>query len=131
MGVTFGGTFQFLSWPALFFGGFSISPVDAQQQPQPGAPATDVSNIPKAITDTFDRVNIRNRPNDIAAPKNTANQDYTCLLPPLTLTRRPTITAEQLHIAAKARKGVSAGLRSYEEGKNCRWREVLPQGSAA
>jgi len=84
--------------------GFSVSPVAAQQQPQPGAPASDVSNIPKPITDTLDRVNMRNWPNDAEAGKTTAEKDDTCLLPPLTLISSPTIAAEQLQIAAKARK---------------------------
>ena len=46
--------------------GFSVTPAVAQQ-PQPGAPASDVSNIPKPVTDTFDRVRMRNAPNDAQA----------------------------------------------------------------
>jgi hypothetical protein len=64
----------------------------------------DVSNIPKPITDTFDRVNLSNRPNDAELGRTTAENDTTCLLPPLTLTNSPTIAADQLRIAAKARK---------------------------
>jgi hypothetical protein len=92
------------------FGGFvlvfSASPASAQaQRPDtPGAPASDVSNIPKPITDTFDRANLSNRPNDADLGRKTAENDTTCLLPPLILTNSPTIAADQLRIAAKARK---------------------------
>ena len=46
----------------VVFLGFSVSFLRAQQsQPnQPGAPASDVSNIPKPITDTFDKITVRN-----------------------------------------------------------------------
>jgi tetratricopeptide (TPR) repeat protein len=84
--------------------GFSVSPVAAQQQPQPGAPASDVSNLPKPITDTLDRVNMRNGRDDAPVGQKTAEKDSTCLLPPLTLVASPTIAAEQLQITAKARK---------------------------
>ena len=52
--------------------GFSVSPVAAQQQPQPGAPASDVSNLPKPITDTLDRVNMRNGRDDAHVGQKTA-----------------------------------------------------------
>src|SRR5690349_2295457 len=85
---------------------FSASHASAQgQRPDtPGAPASDVSNIPKPITDTFDRANLSNRPNDADLRRNTAENDTTCLLPPLTLTNSSTIAADQLRITAKARK---------------------------
>ena len=83
---------------------FSASPASAQRPDTPGAPASDVSNIPKPITDTFDRANLSNRPNDAELGRKTAENDTTCLLPPLTLTNSPTIAADQLRIAAKARK---------------------------
>ncbi|MGA8314133.1 MAG: hypothetical protein WB755_29180, partial [Terriglobales bacterium] len=44
--------------------GFSASPASAQRPDAPGAPASDVSNIPKPITDTFDRVNLSNSPSN-------------------------------------------------------------------
>src|SRR6266568_6584494 len=46
--------------------GFSVSPAPALQQSRPdtpGAPVADVSNIPKPIIDTLDRVNVRDSPN--------------------------------------------------------------------
>jgi tetratricopeptide (TPR) repeat protein len=82
--------------------GFSASPASAQQPSTPGAP--DVSIIPKPITDTFDRVTLRDLRNDADPGRTTADKDTTCLLPPLTLTNSPTIAADQLRIAAKARK---------------------------
>ncbi len=89
--------------------GFSASPASAQRPDAPGAPASDVSNIPKPITDTFDRVNLSNSPSNAQPGRTTtgrtiAENDTTCLLPPLTLTNSPTIAADQLRIAAKARK---------------------------
>jgi hypothetical protein len=50
-----------LALAASAFLGFVVSPMPAQLPPRPGAPASDVSNIPKPITDTFDRVDMRNR----------------------------------------------------------------------
>ena len=82
----------------------SPAPAQAQRPDTPGAPASDVSNIPKPITDTFDRANLSNRPNDAELGRKTAENDTTCLLPPLTLTNSPTVVADQLRIAAKARK---------------------------
>jgi tetratricopeptide (TPR) repeat protein len=63
-----------------------------------------VSNIPKPLTDTFDRVNLSNRPNNAAPGRTIAENDTTCLLPPLTLTNSPTVAADQSRIAAKAKK---------------------------
>jgi hypothetical protein len=85
----------------LFLGTF---PLVHAQQPQPGAPASDVSNIPKPITDTFDRVNIHGPANNSPTKGNTSEKDDTCLLSPLNLIESPTIALEQLRIAGKARK---------------------------
>jgi len=85
----------------FFLGTFRI--VHAQQ-PQPGAPASDVSNIPKPITDTFDRVNIHGPANNSPTRGNTNEKDDACLLSPLNLMESPTIAVEQLRVAAKARK---------------------------
>ena len=47
--------------------GFSVSLASAQQSPPntPGAPAGDVSNIPKPIIDILDKVALRNAPNNV------------------------------------------------------------------
>jgi hypothetical protein len=81
-----------------------IFPIVHAQQPQPGAPASDVSNIPKPITDTFDRVNIHGPTNNNPEKANTNEKEQACLLSPLNLIESPTIAVEQLRIASKARK---------------------------
>jgi tetratricopeptide (TPR) repeat protein len=63
-----------------------------------------VSNLPRPITDTLDRINIRNGPSESRAGQEPTAKDETCLLPPLTLINSPTIAAEQLEVAAKAKK---------------------------
>ena len=95
--------------------GFSASPASAQRPDTPGAPASDVSNIPKPITDTFDRVNLRNRRNDAELGRTTAENDTTCLL------RRPVADRSQ------GEKGISPGLRSFEGEKNRRSRKAFAQ----
>ena len=97
--------------------GFSPSPASAQQASTPGAPATDVSNIPKPITDTFDRVTLRNLRNDAEIGRTTGENDTTCLLPPLTLTNSPTIAADQLRVAAKARKEYHQACAALKDKK--------------
>ena len=83
--------------------GLSASPASAQLPNTPGAP-TDVSIIPKPVTDTYDKVNLSKRPNDAELGRTTSENDTPCLLPPLTVTNSPTIAADQLRISTKARK---------------------------
>jgi len=63
----------------------------------------DVSNIPKPIIDTLDRVNVRDSPNAGEQGQKITEKDVTCLLPPLTLMSSPTVAVEQLQRTAKAR----------------------------
>ena len=119
---------------------FTVVPARAQG-PQPGAPASDVSNIPKSITDTFDRVQQRNGPNNTQArreSKEGVEREQTCLLPPLTLAHSPLVTATELQVPAKARKEYSeacALLKKYKsDGAEKHLRkavEVYPKYSAA
>ncbi|HYM06349.1 MAG TPA: tetratricopeptide repeat protein, partial [Terriglobales bacterium] len=102
---------------AVFLFGFWVSPVLAQQAPQAGAPATDISNIPKPVTETLDTVHIRNLPNDMQVGKKIAEKDESCLLPPLTLTSNPTIAAAQLKITAKARKEYHQACAALKNNK--------------
>jgi hypothetical protein len=81
----------------------SILSVWAQQPPQPGAPESDVSNLPRAINDTFDRVNMRDRPKNGLSQPETVQKDDSCLLPPLTQVSSPTIAVGQLRIEASAK----------------------------
>ncbi len=83
-----------------------VAPAFAQasRPDAPGAPAGDDSIIPKSITDTFDRVRIRNAPLDARAGQKSAEKEDTCLLPPLTSVHSPTVAATALQVAPKARK---------------------------
>jgi Tfp pilus assembly protein PilF len=83
---------------------FYVLTASAQQPPQAGAPASDISNIPKTVGDTVDRVNTRNAPNDADVGKKPTETDESCLLPPLSLITRTTVAAEQLQIKPKAKK---------------------------
>jgi hypothetical protein len=86
--------------------GFSASRVAAEAQEQPGTPSVpdDQRGMPRRAIDTLEKVTLRNGPNAGEQGQRTAEQDSTCLLPPLTLVTSPTIAAEQLQITAKARK---------------------------
>lgn len=90
--------------PAIVIVAFLAWPVHAQLPPQPGAPASDVSNIPKPATDTFDRIQTRDLP-ILRQAQESAEKDESCLLPPLTLLGSPTIAADQLRVPGKAKKG--------------------------
>ncbi len=55
----------------------AVSPLSSfAQMPQPGAPASDVSNIPKPVINTADDVNMRNSPDqDRTAKKTPENKE--------------------------------------------------------
>jgi tetratricopeptide (TPR) repeat protein len=82
---------------------FLVSAVSAQQPAQSGAPLSDISNIPKSVTDTLDRVNARNDPKGEVGRKP-ADVNGSCLLAPLSLIPTSTVAAGQLRIKPKARK---------------------------
>ena len=103
-----------LMWPWLrcvapvlsgifFFFAFLVSAMSAQQPPQAGAPAADISNIPKSVGDTLDRISARAEPKGESG-KKPAETDESCLLPPLSLVRNSTVAAGQLRIKPKAKK---------------------------
>ena len=93
----------------LVFLGLSISSVWAQQQPLAGAPASDISNIPKPAVDTLDRVTLRNEPSNAQSKEKGIARDESCLLPPLTLMSSPTVAVDQLQRTAKARNEYQQG----------------------
>jgi hypothetical protein len=101
----------------VFWFGFWVSPVLAQQAPQAGAPVTDISNIPKPVSETLDTVHIRNLPNDVQVGKKITEKDTSCVLPPLTLISGPTIAASQLKITAKARKEYRQACAALKNNK--------------
>lgn len=91
-----------LGLSAIVVFALSAWPIQAQL-PQPGAPASDVSNIPKPATDIFQGVQTRNMP-IVRQAQESAEKDDLCLLPPLTFLTSPTVAAEQLRIPGKAKK---------------------------
>jgi len=92
--------------------------IASAQQPQPGAPAGDISNIPKSITDTVDRIGVRN-PNAPRVGQNavTKSKEDSCLLPPLTLISSPTISVKQLHLSAGARRQYRQACSTLRKGQ--------------
>jgi tetratricopeptide (TPR) repeat protein len=80
-----------------------------QQQPLAGAPASDISNIPKPSVDTLDKVTLRNGLSDGETKEKGIARDESCLLPPLTLMPRPTVALGQLQRIAKARDEYQQG----------------------
>jgi tetratricopeptide (TPR) repeat protein len=91
-----------------------------QSQPNaPGAPASDVSNIPKPIMDTLDRVNQRDAPRAVGEQgSKAAEKEVTCLLPPLTLMSSPAVAVEQLQRAGRARSEYQQGCAALRRKKS-------------
>ncbi len=96
--------------------GFAIVPVFAQG-PTPGAPAGDVSNIPKPITGTFDQVRTRNGASSVPTEPKGRDEEFACLLPPLSLVRSPIVTAGRLQTPAKARKEYEEACAALKDKK--------------
>ena len=94
-------------------------PLPQSQPNAPGAPALDVSNIPKPIIDTLDRVNQRDAPRAVGEQgSKTAEKEVTCLLPPLTLMSSPAVAVEQLQRAARARSEYHQGCAALRKKKS-------------
>ena len=93
---------------------FLVAAVYAQQPAQSGAPVSDISNIPKSVTDTLDGVNARNQPRGEAGKKPTGAND-SCLLPPLSLIPNSTVAAGQLRIKPKATKEYFQGCAALQK----------------
>ena len=101
--------------------GFPISSAYSQTVPPntPGAPVGDISNIPKGITDTMDRVAIRNGARDsVTQGKKVAEPEANCLFPPLSLITSPVIGIEELRRTAKARNEYWQGCVALKKKKN-------------
>jgi cytochrome c-type biogenesis protein CcmH/NrfG len=84
---------------------------------QPGAPATDVSNLPKPIDDTLDRIRVRDLHEMTPAGEKKNETEATCLLPPLTLVRSPVVAAPALAVPPKARKEYSEACAALKDKK--------------
>ena len=86
---------------------FPISSAYPQTVPlpnTPGAPAGDISNIPKGIIDTMNGIATRDGPRDSGMQgKKFVEPEASCLFPPLSFITNPLIGVEGLQRTAKAR----------------------------
>src|SRR4029077_13092977 len=102
----------------LFFAALSLCHSSAQVPIEPGAPAGDISQLPREVTRTLDGVNERNGPADARLPKKKLQADGSCLLPPLaSISPAPTVAAEQLKIPGKASKEYAEACGALRNGK--------------
>src|SRR5262249_10295735 len=84
----------------------------------PGAPAGDISNIPKEITDTMNKVATRNGAGDnVVQGKSIAQSEATCLFAPLSLIKSPTISVQELKRTAKSRSEYWEGCLALKKKK--------------
>src|SRR5215813_9905411 len=98
-----------------------ISSANPQTVPPntPGAPAGDISNIPKEITNTMEGVGIRNGARDsITQGKKIAEPEANCLFPPLSLIRSRLVGIEELKRTEKARNEYWQGCVALRKKKN-------------
>src|SRR5215469_3602268 len=82
-----------------------LGPAVAAQQPMPqmGAPTSDISNLPRPIDETMDRVRIRDIRKDQPVEQRTAAENENCLLPPLSGMHSPVISAAALAVPVKSK----------------------------
>jgi predicted Zn-dependent protease len=59
---------------------------------------------PEPVTDTFERVEMRNAPNNAQVGQKTIGKEDACLLLPLTLVHSPTMVTAALQVPEKAKK---------------------------
>jgi tetratricopeptide (TPR) repeat protein len=100
---------------ALFLSCLAFPPAAAAQQA--GAPATDVSNLPRPINDTFDRIQVRDLHEKAAALEKKNETEDSCLLPPLTFLRSSVVAATALAVPPKAKKEYSEACAALKEKK--------------
>ena len=104
-----------LTISVLFVSCFSFAPAAVAQQA--GAPATDVSNLPRPINDTFDRVQVRDLREKAPAGEKKNETEDSCLLPPLTLVHRPVVAATTLAVPPKAKKEYNEACAALKDKK--------------
>jgi tetratricopeptide (TPR) repeat protein len=90
-------------------------PMAAAQQA--GAPASDVSNLPRPINETFDRIQVRDIKEKTTAEEKKTETEDSCLLPPLTLVHSPVVAAPALAIPPKAKKEYSEACAALKDKK--------------
>ena len=104
-----------IGFSAMLVSCLSFAPVAVAQEA--GAPATDVSNIPRGINDTFNRVQVRDLHENTPAVEKKSETEDSCLLPPLTLVRTPVVAATTLAVPPKAKKDYSEACAALKDKK--------------
>src|SRR6516164_4255562 len=96
-----------------------LGPAAVAQQPMPqmGAPGSDISNLPRPIDETMDRVRIRDMGKDRPAEQKTAPENENCLLPPLSGMHSPVISAAALAVPAKSKYEYFEACAALRKGK--------------
>jgi cytochrome c-type biogenesis protein CcmH/NrfG len=103
------------AFSALLVSCFSFAPSAVAQQA--GAPATDVSNLPRPINDTFDRVQVRDLHEGHPAVEKKSETEDSCLLPPLTSLHSPVVAATALAVPPKAKNEYSEACAALKDKK--------------
>jgi len=101
---------------AIVFG-FPIAPAQAQRPDVWNAPPTDRQHSPAEAGTTLDRAGKRNAPHEISATPKSVEEDLSCLLPPLTSVRSPTIAAAGLKIPTNAKKAYANACAALKDKK--------------
>jgi predicted Zn-dependent protease len=101
---------------AIVFG-FPIAPAQAQRPDVWNAPPTDRQHSPAEAGTTLDRAGKRNAPHEISATPKSVEEDFSCLLPPLTSVRSPTIAAAGLKIPTNAKKAYANACAALKDKK--------------
>jgi len=96
-----------------------LGPAVAAQQPMPqmGAPTSDISNLPRPIDETMDRVRIRDIRKDQPVEQRTAAENENCLLPPLSGMHSPVISAAALAVPVKSKYEYFEACAALRKGK--------------
>lgn len=82
----------------------------------PGTP-NDISQGSKPAVDTMEQVRLRNSRNEAAAPVKSPTTEETCLLPPLSLVKSPTVPAGRLAVPAKPKKEYTEACAALKDKK--------------
>lgn len=101
----------------------SVPPAVAQHEPTlpnaPAGPPEDMRDTGRAIPITAERVDRRNAANASGQRGvKTSDREPSCLLPPLTFMRNPTVSLQQLQRTAKARDTYLRGCTALRKKKN-------------
>jgi tetratricopeptide (TPR) repeat protein len=115
----------FLAVTCLFVFASPAAWISAQAQAVPLGEIEDGEIRTMPSTD-IDRIHVRDAEKPSVNPEHKPTED-TCLLPPLNLTNRPTVSAEQLRIAEKAREEYQKACTALKNRKTVEAEKHLRQ----